>query len=53
MEFLRIEEILCCIARGRYTKIITISGKEYLINRVLKETENYLACNDFCHTHKS
>ena len=53
MEFLRMDEILCCIARGRYTKIITTNGKEYLITRVLKETENCLACKDFFRTHKS
>ena len=52
-EFLRREEILYCIARGRYTKIITTTGKEYMLTRVLKEIENCLSCKDFFRTHKS
>jgi len=52
-EFLLREEILCCIAHGRYTKIITTSGKEYMITKVLKEIENCLSCKDFFRTHKS
>ena len=53
IEFLRMEEILCCIAHGRYTRIITTGGKEYLLTRVLKEIENCLPCKDFFRTHKS
>lgn len=53
IEFLRMEEILCCIARGRYTRIITTGGKEYLLSRVLKDIENCLPCEDFFRTHKS
>jgi two-component system LytT family response regulator len=52
-EFLLREEILCCIARGRYTKIITTTGKEYMITKVLKEIENCLSCDGFFRTHKS
>ena len=52
-EFLHREEILYCIARGRYTKIITTSGKEYMLTKVLKEIENCLDCKDFFRTHKS
>jgi two-component system LytT family response regulator len=53
IEFLRMEEILCCIAHGRYTKIIATTGKEYLLTRVLKEIECCLPCEDFFRTHKS
>ena len=53
IEFLRMQDILCCIAHGRYTKIMTISGKEYMLSRVLKEVENCLPYNDFFRTHKS
>ncbi|MCK5137795.1 MAG: LytTR family transcriptional regulator [Bacteroidales bacterium] len=53
IEFLRMTDILCCIAHGRYTKIVTTSGKEYLLTRVLKEIENCLPCEDFFRTHKS
>ena len=52
-EFLRMESILCCIAHGRYTKIITTDGKEYLVTKVLKEIEACLPCEDFFRTHKS
>lgn len=52
-EFLQREEILYCQARGRYTKIITTSGKEYMLTRVLKDIENCLPCEDFFRTHKS
>ncbi len=52
-EFLRREEILCCIAHGRYTKIITTTGKEYMITKVLKEIENCLSYDGFFRTHKS
>ncbi len=53
IEILRMEEILYCIARGRYTKIITTTGKEYMLTKVLKEIENCLSCKDFFRTHKS
>jgi two-component system LytT family response regulator len=53
IEFLRMKDILCCIAMGRYTKIITTSGKEYMITKVLKEIENCLPCEYFFRTHKS
>ena len=53
VEFLLLEEILCCIAHGRYTRIITTSGKEFLLTRVLKEIENCLPCQDFFRSHKS
>jgi two-component system LytT family response regulator len=53
IEFLRMDEIICCIAKGRYTKIVTTSGKEYLLTRVLKDIENCLPCEDFFRTHKS
>lgn len=52
-EFLRIEEILCCIAHGRYTKVITIDGKEFLLSRVLKEVQDCLPYDEFFRTHKS
>lgn len=53
IEFLRMEEILCCIAQGRYTKIITTTGKEFMLSKVLKEIESCLPCEDFFRTHKS
>ncbi|MCP4312907.1 MAG: LytTR family transcriptional regulator [Bacteroidetes bacterium] len=53
IEFLRMEDILCCTARGRYTKILTISGKEFMLTRVLKEIESSLPGKDFFRTHKS
>ena len=53
IEFLKMEDILCCIAHGRYTRIVTIKGKEYLLSRVLKEIEDCLPCDDFFRTHKS
>lgn len=53
IEFLWMEEILCCIAHGRYSKIITTTGKEYMLAKVLKEIENCLSCEDFFRTHKS
>lgn len=53
IEFLRMDEILCCIARGRYTKIITTTGQEFILTKVLKEIEHCLPCEDFFRTHKS
>jgi two-component system LytT family response regulator len=53
IEFLKMEDILCCTAKGRYTKILTTNGKEYLISRVLKEIESSLPFEDFFRTHKS
>ena len=53
IEFLRMEEILCCIAHGRYTRIITLSGKEYMLSKVLKDIECCLPCEEFFRTHKS
>lgn len=52
-EFLLINDILCCIAHGRYTKIITADGREFLLTRVLKELEECLPDDDFFRTHKS
>jgi two-component system LytT family response regulator len=52
-EFLLRKEILCCIAHGRYTKIITTSGKEFMLTKVLKEIESCLCSEDFFRTHKS
>ncbi len=53
IEIIQLEEILCCCAHGRYTKIMTTSGKEYMLSKVLKEIENCLSCDDFFRTHKS
>ena len=53
MEFLRMEDILCCVAHGRYTKVITTAGKEYVLSKVLKEIEQCLPCEEFFRTHKS
>jgi two-component system LytT family response regulator len=53
IEFLRIDDIICCVAKGRYTKVVTTSGKEFLLTRVLKDIENCLPCDDFFRTHKS
>ena len=53
IEFLRIDDIICCVAKGRYTKVVTTSGKEFLLTRVLKDIENCLPCEDFFRTHKS
>ena len=53
IEFLRMEDILCCVAKGRYTKILTTEGKEFLLTRVLKEIEGNLPEDDFYRTHKS
>jgi len=47
------EEILYCVARGRYTKIVTTTGKEYMLTKVLNEIENCLSSNYFFRTHKS
>lgn len=47
------QEILCCVAHGRYTRIFTTDGNEYLLTRVLKEIEDCLPCEDFFRTHKS
>lgn len=52
-QFLRMEDILYCIAHGRYTRIVTISGKEYFLSRILKDIENCLPFDDFFRTHKS
>ena len=41
------EDILCCVAKGRYTQILTTEGKEYLVPRILKEIEGKLPENDF------
>lgn len=53
VEFLRMEDILCCVAKGRYTKILTTKGKEFLLARVLKEIEGNLPVENFYRTHKS
>ncbi len=52
-EFLRMEDILCCVAHGRYTKIIATNGREYLLTKILKEIEDCLPCELFFRTHKS
>lgn len=53
VEFLKMEDILCCVAKGRYTKVLTTEGKEFLLTRVLKEIEGNLPDDDFYRTHKS
>lgn len=53
MDFLLMEDILYCVAQGRYTRIVTISGQEYLLSKVLKEIECCLSCEEFFRTHKS
>lgn len=53
MEFLRMEDILCCVAHGRYTKVFTTTGKEYVLSKVLKEVEECLPSEYFFRTHKS
>lgn len=52
-EFLNRSDIVCCIARGRYTSVVMSNGKEYLLTRVLKEVEDFLPYEDFFRTHKS
>jgi two-component system LytT family response regulator len=52
-EFIFLNDILCCVAHGRYTRIITKHGKEYLITKVLKEIEQCLPDELFFRTHKS
>ena len=53
IEFLTVEEILYCQALGRYSKIITKGGKEYLLTKVLKQLEDDLPTENFFRTHKS
>ena len=53
IDIIQMEDILCCIAHGRYTKVITLSGKEYLLSKVLKQLETCLEGEGFFRTHKS
>jgi len=53
MRFIKMQEILCCVAQGRYTKIFTTGGHVFLLTRVLKEIEDSLPYEDFFRTHKS
>jgi two-component system, LytTR family, response regulator len=52
-EFLNKNDIVCCVARGRYTSVVLSNGKEYLLTRLLKEIEDCLSYEDFFRTHKS
>ena len=52
-EFLNKNDIVCCVARGRYTSLVMTNGKEYLLTRLLRELEEFLPCDDFFRTHKS
>ncbi len=53
MKFLHLDDICCCIAKGRYTLITMLDGQEYLLTKVLKEIEGSLPEEDFFRTHKS
>lgn len=53
LQLLDTEDILYCRAQGRYTKIITVNGKEYFMTRVLKNLEDSLPDSQFFRTHKS
>lgn len=53
MEFLRTEDILYCMAMGRYTKIVTRTGKAYILSKILKDIEVSLPSDIFFRTHKS
>lgn len=53
IDFLKMEDILCCVAHGRYTRIFTTSGKQYYMSKALKEIEVNLPCEQFFRTHKT
>ena len=53
IEIIKLKDIVCCIAHGRYSKIITIDGKEYFLTRLLKDLENSLSKEYFFRSHKS
>ena len=52
-EYMKIEKILVCVAKGRCTKLVTTEGKEFLLTRILKDIEGSLPESDFYRTHKS
>jgi two-component system LytT family response regulator len=53
IEILKLEDVLCCFAHGRYSRIMTVNGKEYMLAKTLKEIEEFLPGQDFFRTHKS
>lgn len=53
LKFVKIEEILCILASGDYTTIMTSGGNEYLVSKPMNEWEIRLPDNYFCRIHRS
>jgi two-component system LytT family response regulator len=53
VDLVSYDDILYCMAEGRYTRIFMVNGKEYLLTKVLKEIEHALPDEDFFRCHKS
>ena len=53
MKFLKITSIICILASGDYTSIITCEGVKGLVSRSMKEWEEKLPENHFSRIHRS
>jgi two-component system LytT family response regulator len=53
IDFIKMDDIICCKADGRYTSIFTSDGKKYVACRNLGEYENDLNVNFFFRIHQS
>lgn len=52
-ELIKLDEILYCEAKGRYTNLKLVDDREFLLTRVLKEVEGALPKSMFFRTHRS
>lgn len=51
--FVKIENIIYCVASSNYTEIFMNDGKKYIVSRTLKEYEELLVKNNFFRIHNS
>lgn len=51
-KVIRTDDIMMCEADGKYSKIITAGGKEWMISQHLGELESQLSDRLFCRVHR-
>ncbi|WP_264525540.1 MULTISPECIES: LytTR family DNA-binding domain-containing protein [unclassified Flavobacterium] len=53
VDFIKTDQIICCIADGRYTSIFTLDGKQYVACQNLGKYESDLGDEFFFRIHQS
>ncbi|WP_264524481.1 LytR/AlgR family response regulator transcription factor [Flavobacterium sp. N502536] len=53
VDFIQVDQIICCVADGRYTSIFTLDGKEHVACQNLGKYEDDLNDEIFFRIHQS